>query len=143
MIFALPIASILTSVRVSLAAASSPLLLVIGCIEYGQWVLYIAGQGMRFWVDKLVHHAWNEVTCVGDDKGVGHDSGVGNDSQYAVPGTYILDSLRQRPSSLCDHFVGVQANLSNVVQECEERSQRKCGHKECYKAILENFLKRD
>lgn len=79
-IFALPIAAILTSVRIPLTAAGTPLLLVVGCIENGQRVLYVAGQGVRFGVHEFVDHARNEVTGVGNDKGIGHDGGVGNDA---------------------------------------------------------------
>ena len=77
---------------------------------------------------------WLSSTYVADD-------GYLSDTvQNVKPDADILSSVGDRSSHFTNELVRVNADLKDVVGECEERSQRKCSHKDCDETELENFL---
>lgn len=67
-----------------------------------------------------------------------HNRSVGDNPKNPIPGADILHPLSHRSPGLRDHFIGVQADLSDVVNQRKERGERKGGHKQRHETILDD-----
>lgn len=72
-------------------------------------------------------------THVGDDREDRHPI------QDLLPGADAVGFGRHGPSELRGELPGVHSNLDDVVDECQQRSQREGGHEQCDEAKLNHW----
>lgn len=73
------------------------------------------------------------ITNIGDDAELPY--GV----EYAEPHSYIRDPLRHGAAVARQELASVQAHLQHVVEESEQRRQRKRRHEDGHEPVLKNW----
>ena len=74
---------------------------------------------------------------------IGENGDPAKPLHYRKPNSDVFDPLRDGAAVMDEQLLGVEAELEDIVEEGEERRERKCRDEDCYEAVLDDWKRSD